>query len=107
MFRRGYEQPISYQLFVKPKSEQEFDPEVGPELTDHCRFDAERNCISLLLSSDDTAAMEEDMYEYEIAISLDTLDSEEGHIVIERQDPVKVLDSLYREIMPSGEEAEG
>ena len=107
--------PIKFQLFTERKSDQEFDPEEGPETTDYCKYDPERDCISLLIGANATAgfnlADRDEPYRFEIAIDTDTYDSE-GHmvleqstdaIIIEPQDPVVVTDSLYREIMPKGE----
>lgn len=115
IFKQEGEEPLPpYKLFTARKSEQTFDPEIGPEMTENCKYDPDRDCISLLLTSKDTAAMSSDadnIYEYEIAIEVDTATPEsqilvqgKDAVIIEKQSPVTVVDSLYRRVMPELED---
>jgi len=113
IFKREDEEPIVYKLFTKRKSSQDYDPDAGeePQTMPNCKYDPDRNCISLLIGSSETAewgaGTEEDAYSFEISIDTDTYDID-GHlileqstdaIIIEPQPPVFVVDSLYREAM--------
>ena len=115
VFKQKDETPIYFNLFKHRKSDW-VDP-VEDELEDHFAYDADRDCISLLISGKETAqwnlASKEEPVEFEIAIDADTYMSQIHHkilkqgadaIIIEKQDPIIVVDSLYREIMPQGDD---
>lgn len=89
------------------KSDQDYGENEGPSIDPHFAYDADNECISLLVSADETAEWDvtEDGEEvkFEIAIDTDTysdrsiIGQNTDSIIIEKQDSVIVVDSLYRE----------